>query len=251
MAPLFEPSAPRHRPGVRTDDRAHAFARDHREVPRRRSSSPRRSTRLSRGNPSWRQRHSTPRSDHCTRREAWSSERDHGERHFGARNPLLRGSAALRQLLARRPLLHAGTPPARPRTSGTRGVCSVRQRVVHRQCWCRSVALPALLERATGEGTLVGDAAGPGREPRVTRYTGCREASQRLHEDASETTLPTEPARVRAEPAGMHRRAVVLTDSSPCKMHPETGDLADLARSTASPRTSSRSSSRETTDAGG
>lgn len=92
MAPLFEPSAPRHRPGVRTDDRAHAFARDHREVPRRRSSSPRRSTRPSRGNPSWRQRHSTPRSDHCTRREAWSSERDHGERHFGARNPLLRGS---------------------------------------------------------------------------------------------------------------------------------------------------------------
>lgn len=62
---------------------------------------------------------------------------------------------------------------------------------------------------------------------------------------------PTEPARVRAEPAGMHRRAVVLTVSSPCKMHPEQGDLADLARSTASPRTSSRSSSRETTDAGG
>lgn len=62
---------------------------------------------------------------------------------------------------------------------------------------------------------------------------------------------PTEPARVRAEPAGMHRRAVVLTDSSPCKTHAEKGDLADLARSTVSPRTSSRSRSRETTDAGG
>jgi hypothetical protein len=134
-----------------------------------------------------------PRSDHCTRREAWSSERDHGERHLGARNPLLRGSADLRQLLARRPLLHAGTPPAGPRTTGTRGVCSVRQRVVHRQRWWRSVALPERPERAPGEGTLAGDAAGPGQEPRVTRYTGCREASQRHHEDASETTLPPSP----------------------------------------------------------
>lgn len=80
----------------------------HREVPRQEIVEPAPFYAPTRGNPSWRQRHSTPRSDHCTRREAWSSERDHGERHFGARNPLLRGSADLRQLLARRPLLHAG-----------------------------------------------------------------------------------------------------------------------------------------------
>jgi hypothetical protein len=102
-------SASRHRPGVRSDDRLTPPCEVTERCTRKEHVEPRRSTSLEsrdihRGGNATRR----PRTFAARIRKERSSGRDHGERHFGARNPLLRGSADLRTLLARRPLLHAG-----------------------------------------------------------------------------------------------------------------------------------------------
>lgn len=110
LSPLVEPFAPRHRPGVRANDRAHDFGRNHREVQLFGATlSPTFYASFNVGPQSWRQRHSNPRRRRAPRAPMREVKRrsNHSERHFGARGPLLRGNEVSRPLLAQRPLLHA------------------------------------------------------------------------------------------------------------------------------------------------
>jgi hypothetical protein len=168
-------SASRHRPGVRSDDRLTPPCEVTERCTRKEHVEPRRSTSLEsrdihRGGNATRR----PRTFAARIRKERSSGRDHGERHFGARNPLLRGSADLRTLLARRPLLHAGLHLHDRERRGREVSAVFANEITHPQRLHRresgdSVALLALPDRASSEGMLADDAAGSGQELRVTR----------------------------------------------------------------------------------
>lgn len=200
-----------------------------------------------------------PAFDRRTYRKARSSGRDHGERHFGARNPVLRGNADLRTLLARRPLLHAGLH-LHDRERRGREVSAVfanESFIGAPISMGRPVAIggsPGAARKGIRRGHVGGrsswrEARASGHPnhrlsesvPTLSRRRGPEKCSsrsksrasggaERLH--VSETTLPSSsPAQclaarragARAEPTGMHRRAVVLADSKSMQEAPEQG----------------------------